>query len=293
MASLKAQIRDFWNANPCGSKFTTEEVGSAEFFRRIEEHRYSTEWHIPEVVGFQRWRGKQVLEVGCGLGTDGVNFARAGADYTGVDLTPRAVELTAKRFELEGLAGRVLLADAEALPFADESFDLTYSHGVLHHTPDTAKAIDELYRVLRPGGLAMVMLYHRNSYNYYGNIMCLRKLGAQLLRFTWGPSLVHAVTGESLEALNKLRSDLLADPKKFFSEEQFLNQNTDGAGNPLAKVYTKAEARKLFARFREVTTEVHFLNKRWLPLIGRFLPRSAEAVLASRWGWHLWIIARK
>ncbi len=290
---LKTQVREFWNAHPCGSKFAQEEVGSAEFFAAIEQHRYATEWHIPQVVDFPRWRGAQVLEVGCGLGTDAVQFARAGAQYTGIDLTPRSIEMVRHRFIMQGLTGEFQVADAENLPFDDNHFDLVYSHGVLHHTPDTQKAINELHRVLKPGGRAMVMLYHKRSYNYYGNIMFFRRGGAMLLRYPWGPRLVHRITGEELSALQRLQRDMLKDPGKFFSSEEFLNQNTDGAGNPLAKVYTRKEGRALFSRYKSSRATVRFLNKRWLPLIGRFMPRFIEAPLARMWGWHLWIIAEK
>jgi hypothetical protein len=137
------------------------------------------------------------------------------------------------------------------------------------------------------------MLYHRGSYNYHVNIMTLRRLGARLLRFESGPRLVSKLTGEEVGRLQTMRNAMLADPKKFFSREEFLNQNTDGAGNPLAKVYSRADARRMFSRFSKVETEVHFLNKRWVPLIGRFLPSSVEKALGRRWGWHLWIIATK
>lgn len=294
MSSVKDQVRDFWNANPCGAKFVDGvEVGSREFFDLVERHRYETEGHIREVVGFERWRGKDVLEIGCGLGTDAVQFARAGARYTGVDLTPRSVELVTRRFELYGLEGAARVADAEQLPFPDGSFDLVYSHGVLHHTPDTQRAFDEAHRVLRPGGTAMIMLYHRDSYNYHVNIMTLRRAGAQLLRFAWGPRLVAKLTGEDVARLELLRARMLEDPKRFFSRDEFLNQNTDGAGNPLAKVYSRDEVRRMFSKFSEVRTEVHFLNKRWVPIVGRFLPRGIERALGRRWGWHLWIVASK
>ncbi|HYP52436.1 MAG TPA: class I SAM-dependent methyltransferase, partial [Pyrinomonadaceae bacterium] len=163
-------MREFWQANPCGTKFAEAEAGSRAFFERVEEHRYRTEWHIPEAAGFEGAWGLRVLEVGCGLGTDGARFARAGAVYTGVDLTEAAVGLARRRFELDGLAGEFRVADAEGLPFADETFDLVYSHGVLHHTPDTARAVAEVRRVLKRGGRAVVMLYHRDSYNYRVNI---------------------------------------------------------------------------------------------------------------------------
>ena len=290
---LKARVHDFWQANPCGAKFTRSAIGSREFFAEVEQHRYATEWHIPTVVGFERFRDRDVLEVGCGLGTDAVNFARHGARYTGVDLTEASIELVRGRFGLEGLTAELRTADAENLPFANECFDLVYSHGVLHHTPDTQRAINEVHRVLKPGGTAMVMLYHKNSFNYRVNIMTFRRIGARLLKFKWGPALVHRLTGEDEARLHQLQQLYLEDGKRMLSRDQFLNQNTDGPGNPLARVYTRVEAAAMFSRFDDVRTEVHFLNKRWMPLVGGLIPRSVEASLASRMGWHLWIIARK
>jgi ubiquinone/menaquinone biosynthesis C-methylase UbiE len=290
---LKTKVRDFWNENPCGTKFAQIEVGTKEFFAAIEKHRYETEWHIPEMAQFSSWKGKTVLEVGCGLGTDAIQFARAGAHYTGIDLTPRSIELVQKRFQQENLLGNFQVADGENLPFPDNQFDLVYSHGVLHHTPDTQKAINEVHRVIKPKGKALVMLYHRNSYNYYGNIMLFRRLGAQVLKYSWGPSFVNLVTKEDINALKRLQSDMKKNPDYFFSKEEFLNQNTDGAGNPLAKVYNRKEAALLFSRFSNVNTEVRFLNKRWIPVLGKFLPKAIESPLAKLWGWHLWIVASK
>jgi ubiquinone/menaquinone biosynthesis C-methylase UbiE len=290
---LKRHVHDFWQANPCGVKFADGEVGTRQFFNAVEHHRYQTEWHIPEVVGFPRWCDGDVLEVGCGLGTDAINFARRGARYTGVDLTEASIDLVRKRFELEGLPATLSVADAEVLPFADDSFDLVYSHGVLHHTPETQRAIDQIHRVLKPGGTAMVMLYHKNSYNYRVNIMILRRLGVRMLGFNWGLALVRRLTGEDESRLRELQNEYRRNPKRLLSKQEFLNQNTDGPGNPLARAYTRREAVSMFARFREVRTELHFLNKRWIPLLGRLMPRPVERVLARVMGWHLWIIARK
>lgn len=292
-ADLKTRVHDFWQANPCGAKFTAEEIGTRQFFDAIEEHRYQTEWHIPEVVDFARWSGRDVLEVGCGLGTDAVSFARAGARYTGVDLTEASIDLVRRRFNFEDLDANLRTADAEALSFDDHSFDLVYSHGVLHHTPDTRRAVDEVRRVLRPGGIAMVMLYHKNSYNYRINIMTLRRLGVRVLGFDWGPSLVHRLTGEDQDRLRELQAIYRREPKRLTSPEEFLNQNTDGPGNPLARAYTRREAAAMFNQFREARIELHFLNKRRIPLLGRMMPRAIERLLASMMGWHLWVIARK
>jgi SAM-dependent methyltransferase len=291
--NLKERVRAFWQANPCGTKFTDAAPGTRLFYERVEEHRYAKEWHIPAAAGFDDASGLRVLEVGCGLGTDGAQFARAGADYTGVDLTEAAIELARRRFELFELPGTFRTADAENLDFPSESFDLVYSHGVLHHTPDTERAVREVHRVLRKGGRAVVMLYHRDSYNYRVNIRLLRRAGAHLLKTEAGLKLVHYLTGEPVESLREHARNLKADEASYLSPGEFLNRHTDGAGNPLARVYSRMEARELFKDFEEVTLVTHFLNKRWLPVIGKLLPRNMEARLAARWGWHLWIYAKK
>jgi ubiquinone/menaquinone biosynthesis C-methylase UbiE len=292
-SNLKERVRAFWQANPCGVKFADAPPGTRKFYELVEAHRYTKEWHIPIAADFKSARGLKVLEIGCGLGTDGAQFAEAGADYTGVDLTEAAVELARKRFETFGIPGNFQIADAEQLQFDDNSFDLVYSHGVLHHTPDTAKAIREVHRVLRPGGRAMVMLYHRDSYNYRINISMLRRAGAHLLRFDTGLKLTQLITGEPIESLREHAHRLKTEKESYLDPDEFLSQNTDGAGNPLARVYSRAEARELFKDFLKVELRTYFLNKRWLPLLGGLLPRSLESSLASRWGWHLWIYATK
>jgi SAM-dependent methyltransferase len=292
-SELKERVRAFWQAHPCGTKFSDAEPGTREFFERVEAHRYTKEWHIPEAADFTGARGLRVLEIGCGLGTDGAQFAKAGADYTGVDLTDAAVELARKHFELLGLRGNFRTADAENLDFADGSFDLVYSHGVLHHTPDTARAVREIHRVVKPGGRASVMLYHRGSYNYRVGIRVLRRSGARLLKSERGIWFVNRLTGEPVDSLREHARLLRAGSNGYLSSSEFLSQSTDGAGNPLARVYSRRAARELFKDFREVELRAYFLNKRFIPLVGRFLPRSIESVLAARWGWHLWIYARK
>lgn len=291
--NLKDRVRAFWQANPCGTKFSDAEPGTRLFYERVEAHRYTKEWHIPAAAGFSQARGLRVLEIGCGLGTDGAQFARAGADYTGIDLTEAAIELARRRFELFDLPGEFRTADAENLDFADDTFDVVYSHGVLHHTPDTERAVREVHRVLKPGGVAKVMLYHRDSYNYRINIGVLRRAGAHLLKTEPGLKLVHHLTGEPVESLREHARRIKEDSESYLAPGEFLNQHTDGAGNPLARVYSRREAIELFRDFSEVELRTYFLNKRWLPLIGNVLPRSIESSLASRWGWHLWIYATK
>lgn len=289
---LKERVRAFWQENPCGTKFADAPPGSRRFYELVEEHRYKKEWHIPAAAGFAQATNLSVLEVGCGLGTDGAQFAKCGAKYTGIDLTDAAVELAKRRFELFDLPGTFRVADAERLDFPDNSFDIVYSHGVLHHTPDIAAAVREIHRVLRPGGKAVVMLYHRDSYNYRVNISMLRRAGVNLLKWNTGVKLVHLLTGEAEQNLREHALRLKTE-SDYSNSEEFLNRNTDGAGNPLARVYSRAEARELFKDFPHVELRTHFLNKRWLPLLGPILPRSVESQLASRWGWHVWIYATK
>src|SRR5215475_9739774 len=241
---LKERVRVFWQENPCGTKFADAPPGSRRFYELVEEHRYSKEWHIPTAAGFADAKDLAVLEVGCGLGTDGAQFAAAGADYTGIDLTQASIELARKRFELSGLKGEFRVADAEQLDFADETFDLVYSHGVLHHTPDIEAAVREIHRVLKPAGRAMVMLYHRGSYNYRVGIRVLRRAGAGLLKGETGIRLVHSLTGEPVESLREHAQ--LAKTNGRTSADDLLNQSTDGAGNPLARVYSRREAKQLF-----------------------------------------------
>ena len=291
--NLKERVRAFWQKNPCGTKFSDAEMGTRLFYERVEEHRYTKEWHIPAAADFESASGLRVLEIGCGLGTDGAQFARAGAVYTGIDLTDAAVDLARKRFELFDLSGTFRTADAENLDFADASFDLVYSHGVLHHTPDTVQAVREVHRVLRPGGSAVVMLYHRNSYNYRVNIRVLRRAGANLLKSETGLKVVHRLTGEPVDSLREHANHLKEDARSYLAPEEFLSQHTDGAGNPLARVYSRSQARELFKDFSEVELATHFLNKRWLPVLGNLLTRKMEARLAAHWGWHLWIYAKK
>ena len=261
-AQLKERVKAFWQKNPCGTKFADAEPGTRRFYELVEEHRYRTEWHIPQAANFAGARDLKVLEIGCGLGTDGAQFAQAGADYTGVDLTDAAIELAKGRFEIFNLPGKFQTPDAERLDFENDSFDLVYSHGVLHHTPDTAAAVAEIHRVLKPKGRAMVMLYHRDSYNYRVNISVLRRAGAQLLKSETGIKFVHLATGEPIDSLREHARMLRSQKESYLRPEEFLTRNTDGAGNPLDRVYSRREAKELFRQFRNVRVQTYYLNKR-------------------------------
>jgi ubiquinone/menaquinone biosynthesis C-methylase UbiE len=141
-------------------------VGSREFFDEVEERKYFVEPHIPGFADFPRWKGKRVLEIGCGIGTDAVNFVRAGASYSAIELSEESLALTKRRFEIYGLDGNLVLGNAEQLDqlFGTQQFDLVYSFGVIHHTPRPRAVIDAARRVIRPDGEFRLMLYARNSW---------------------------------------------------------------------------------------------------------------------------------
>ncbi|HZI30939.1 MAG TPA: methyltransferase domain-containing protein [Candidatus Binatia bacterium] len=162
---LKAQVKEFWNKQSCDTWHTQSDKFSREYFDQIEQWRYNDQPFIHSFAQFSRYHGKRVLEVGFGAGTDFIQWLRAGAIVSGVDLTEEALANLTRRIQVYGLPQPESLhvADAEHLPFPDNTFDLGYSWGVLHHTPDTGKAVAELVRVVRPGGEVKIMLYNRRA----------------------------------------------------------------------------------------------------------------------------------
>lgn len=159
---LKTKVAEFWSRASCGEDLYLHGHSSQDYRNQMTE-RYRLEPYIPEFVDAARWRGKKVLEIGVGLGSDHQLFAEAGAILSGVDYTERAVEHTKRRLALLGLQSELQPADAEALPFSSDSFDLVYSWGVIHHSPNTPRAAQEILRVLKPGGTFKVMIYHKWS----------------------------------------------------------------------------------------------------------------------------------
>lgn len=155
----KRAVHDFWQSASCGERLYLDATEREGYARQARE-RYRLEPFIADFAQFGASRGLRVLEIGVGLGADHQRFAEAGARLTGIDLTPRAVEHTRRRLSLSGLSSALSVGDAEALDFPDAGFDIVYSWGVLHHSPDTPRAIDEVWRVLKPGGIARVMIYH-------------------------------------------------------------------------------------------------------------------------------------
>ena len=160
------QIRNYWNNRPCNIRHSTSEVGTEQYFDEVEARKYMVEPHIPLFADFKRWKGKSVLEVGCGIGTDATNFARNGADYSAIELSSESMNLAQKRFETFDLKGNFVSGNAEELSslVPTSHFDLVYSFGVIQHTPNHSNVIKEIRKVIKPDGELRIMLYAKNSW---------------------------------------------------------------------------------------------------------------------------------
>jgi ubiquinone/menaquinone biosynthesis C-methylase UbiE len=160
-----SEIQRYWNERIHDLEMTEHPVGSREFFADLDDYRFDKLHYLPRLVNFAGYRGRQVLEVGCGIGTDLVRFAKGGAIVTGVDLSQTAIDLARSNFEWNGVTARELrVANAETLPYSDNAFDVVYGHGVLQYTADPKRLVRECHRVLRPGGEAIFMVYNRISW---------------------------------------------------------------------------------------------------------------------------------
>ena len=159
-----ADITAYWDSHIHDLAIVTNPVGTPGFFRQLDEYRYDKLNYLPRLVDFDSYRGKTLLEIGCGAGVDLVRFARAGAIITGVDLSRTAIDLARQNIVQHGLDASLQIMNGEALQFADDSFDVVYAHGVLQYTADTGKMVSEIHRVLRSGGEAILMVYNRISW---------------------------------------------------------------------------------------------------------------------------------
>jgi len=258
----KAQVREFWNSDPCGSRYLAEE-GAFETHSRA---RYSLEPFIFDFAQFQQARGLKVLEIGVGMGADYLEWLKAGALATGIDLSPMSLEQAKRRCENAGFTPDLRVADAENLPFPNDTFDIVYSYGVMHHSPDTGSCIQEARRVLKAGGKARVMVYHHPSIT-----------GAMLwLRYGW-------LRGQSLR---QCVFDYLESPG--------------------TKSYTEDEALALFRGFNKVEMKLAFspgdlllhepssrFQGGFYRLVWKMFPRSLVRRFCQKWGLFLLIEAEK
>ena len=191
-------VQEFWDARPCNIRHSDHPIGTREYFDQVELRKFQAEPHILNFSEFSRWRGMNVLEIGCGIGTAAVNFARFGARYTGVELSSESLDLTRRRFEVYGLNGEFYQGNAEELAdfLPKKQYDLVYSWGVIHHTPRPDRVIAHVRDYLRPGGVFKIMMYARDSWKNY-----MIEAGLDQPEAQWGCPVVHTYTREGLADL--------------------------------------------------------------------------------------------
>jgi SAM-dependent methyltransferase len=253
---VREEARSQWGHDPAGGLAADDEqLGSPESFARVEAYRQRMQPWMDETFRWERFQGLRVLEIGVGLGTDHLWLGRAGADLSGIDLTPRCVELTAKRCEQEKLKTDLQVMDAEQLAFPDDSFDVVYSFGVLHHIPSTERAFREVRRVLRPGGLFVGGLYSRESFFY-----------AQLV-LSWALS---------FRFLHQPFDDVLSDIEYSTSQAR-----------PYVRLFGREELREILV---DTGFERVAIRRRHFGGLGNltpYIPDVAEHVLGRLGGWFL------
>ena len=267
----KEAARQVWGASPAGWVYGEgAALGTKEYFENVIRKRstYELPW-LSEVFPFDKTRGRRVLEVGCGAGYDAYEFCRNGANYTGIDITPENIERTKKHLRLVGFDADTRLGDAENLEFSNESFDLTFSNGVLHHIPNIRKGFDEIHRILKPRGEFWLTLYHKNSV-FYRLSICL-----------WAHILKGGFRKLSLE------------------ERRSLIEYTASDAMPIVNVYSKAEVQELVQQAR---FSIEFIGCRKLVhedfpgTIARLIrpvPQKLLDRLGHVFGWYVVVRARK
>ena len=161
---INTSVLKFWDDRPCNIRHSDKQVGTKEYFEEVTRRKYFVESHILDFADFEAYRGKAVLEVGCGIGTAAQSFMEAGADYTGIDVSPKSIALAQVRAKVFGLTGELLTGDIQTLTFPDKQFDLVYSFGVLHHIADLGSALKNIHAMLKPGGEFKLMMYASNSW---------------------------------------------------------------------------------------------------------------------------------
>lgn len=275
---LQAEIQQWWEANPMTYDWRNtmpHQEGTREFYEEIDQRFWDAAWFghrggeqpFSRLIDYPQLKDKRVLEIGCGAGSLSAQLASSGAHLTAIDLTERAIDLTRRRFQMFGLSGDVLRMDARNLELDDNSFDLVWSWGVIHHSSETEKIISEIHRVLKPGGQARVMVYHRNSIWFRFDYVIVRGvLMGQLLRYT---------------------------------AQEIANKYSDGH---IAKFYTPAEFRAKFeANFNHVRTEVYGQRvelwpipaSRFKDMLVRLTPDGVARFVTRRFGGFLFLIADK
>lgn len=262
-------VMDYWNSRPCNILHSQKEIGTKEYFDDVESRKYFVEPHIPRFADFRSWKGKKVLEIGCGIGTDTINFARHGADVTAIDLSEKSLEIAKKRAEVFGCGIRFFHGNAEKIStiIPVENYDLVYSFGVIHHTPNPDKVFSEILKYMGPGSTLKVMLYHK---------MCFKMLWV-ILKYGMGA---------------------------FWKADELIQKYSEAqVGCPVTYTYTKRSVKALLKDFdiqdvfvdhifpyRIEDYKNYIYNKVWY---FKYLPRSIFGWLEKNFGWHLCVTAKR
>jgi len=261
-------IKNYWETRTPGIKHSNSEPGTLEFLDELEYKRYNKHYaYLMESAEFDQYNGKDVLEIGCGMGIDLLQYAKGGANVTGIDLTEKAIQNSKAHFAHRNMKGTFHTMNSEKLDFPDNSFDLVYSFGVLHHTQDTQQAINEVNRVLKPGGKAIIMLYHK-GFRYYMKI-----------HFYYGV----------------LKAEYLK-----YGIKDLVNQRTEEFfHSPMTRVYSRKDALKLFNSFSSIQSKDAYRIDDNIWILGKFFqisdyfPRAIRRALEQRIGWNILIKAIK
>ncbi len=286
----RKEIEDFWDNEPCDSEMSNKEKGSKEFFEEIEYDRYRYQGHILDIMEKIDWKGKDVLEIGTGVGTDARKLIEKGAKYIGINIDQGSVDITTKALEVFSLQGEVKKCDATKIIFEDNAFDVVYTFGALPCVPNLEEVMDEIFRVLKPGGEVLALFYNKSSINYHVEIMFLRKMFRHLL------IIPGAITFFGFLGINK---DTLIGHRKLYKEKgkmsdgEWLSRNTDGPENPYICVQDKNDVNKLFINFKIECNEVYFFDYRHWGMLGRLLSLPIKNYLGKKWGWHRIVHATK
>jgi 2-polyprenyl-3-methyl-5-hydroxy-6-metoxy-1,4-benzoquinol methylase len=265
------RVKEYWDRRPCNIRHSTQPVGSRQYFDEVEARKYFVEAHIPRFAEFEKWRGKKVLEIGCGIGTDTVNFARQGARVTSVDLSEKSLELAKQRVGVYGLQDQVQFyrGDAEELStfVPVEPYDLIYSFGVIHHTPHPDRVLQQVRQYARAGTTLKIMVYHRRS---------------------WKVLWILAGEGKG----------------QFWKLPELVAKNSESqTGCPVTYTYTREEGRKLVEHhgFKAQILDVDhlfpyrikdYVQHRYVrEFYFRWMPEALFRGLEKRLGWHLCITA--
>jgi 2-polyprenyl-3-methyl-5-hydroxy-6-metoxy-1,4-benzoquinol methylase len=265
------QVRNYWDQRPCNVRHSLKPVGTREYFDEVEARKYLVEPHIPRFADFERWRGKRVLEIGCGIGTDTTNFARHGAFVTAVDLSPQSLELARKRIEVYGLQDQVRFYSGSAETLTQfvpvDAYDLIYSFGVIHHTPHPERVVEQMKSYVKPGTTIKLMVYYRRSWKVFWILMGYGK-------------------------------------GRFWRLKELVAEHSEAqTGCPVTYTYTRAEGRRLIesSGFHLQNAFVDHIFPYRIPEYVKYqyrkawpwnwLPNALTRSIEQRFGWHLCLTA--